>query len=109
MGIAAFRVVQEALTNVIRHASARHVTVEARYDSGCLHLRIADDGHGFEPGAILNVPSTGGHTGLLGMKERVESREGTFEVRSAAGRGSEIRARIPVRVEEDAGERAARR
>ena len=107
VGIAAFRIVQEALTNVIRHAAARRVSVEVRYDPGWLHLRVADDGKGFDTGAILNVASTGGHAGLLGMKERVESMEGEFEVRSASGRGTEIRARLPVRVEEDAGERAA--
>lgn len=94
--IAAFRVVQESLTNVLRHASASRAEVEVRYDSGALALRISDDGNGFDVGAVLDRATGGEHVGILGMRERVESMGGSMEVVSRPGDGTEIRARLPV-------------
>lgn len=94
--IAAFRVVQESLTNVLRHAAASRAEVEVRYDSGALALRISDDGRGFDVGAVLDRATGGEHVGILGMMERVESMGGSMEVVSRPGNGTEIRARLPV-------------
>jgi signal transduction histidine kinase len=96
LGIAGFRVVQEALTNVVRHAQARRAAVEVRYAPGALDLRVTDDGRGFDVGATLERSTAGGHAGLLGMKERVEAMGGELHIRAQAGRGTEIRARLPV-------------
>jgi len=107
--IAAFRIVQEALTNVIRHSGARRVEVRVHYDPGWLDIRVADDGKGFDPAGELELLTGRGHTGLLGMKERVESMQGEFEIRAAVGSGTAIHARLPATVEEGDDERADRR
>jgi signal transduction histidine kinase/ligand-binding sensor domain-containing protein len=92
--IAAFRVVQEAITNVLRHAAARQVTVELRYDPGRFDLLISDDGRGFDVVAAFDRASAGSHLGLLGMKERVESMGGSMTIESTTGSGSTVRACI---------------
>jgi signal transduction histidine kinase/ligand-binding sensor domain-containing protein len=97
LGVAAFRVVQEALTNVVRHAEARRVTVDVRYDSGWLEIRVRDDGKGFDVEEALERSSAGAHAGLMGMKERVESMGGELRIRTEAGSGTEVHARLPAR------------
>lgn len=94
--IAAFRVVQEAITNVLRHAGAERVKVELRYDLGWLDLKIADDGRGFDVATALDHGAEGRHLGLLGMRERVESMNGSLTIASAPGSGTEVGARIPI-------------
>lgn len=94
--IAAFRVVQESVTNVLRHAAAGKVEVEVGYDPGDLRLRIADDGRGFDVPAALERAAGGAHVGLLGMRERVESMGGEVTIDSAPGRGTCIEARLPL-------------
>jgi PAS domain S-box-containing protein len=89
---ACFRIVQEALTNVIRHADAQFVEVELELREGELHLRVRDEGKGFNPRAPMDPT----HLGLLGMKERAFIVGGTVEVISAPGRGTEIHARFPL-------------
>ncbi len=91
-----FRVVQEALTNVVRHAQARsfHVTVE-QHDNA-LDLTIGDDGIGFDAGIALARASEGQSGGLLGMRERVTLCGGRLTIELAAGRGTLIRAWIPL-------------
>jgi signal transduction histidine kinase len=96
LGIAGFRVVQEALTNVVRHAQARRVAVEVRYAAAGLDIRVTDDGRGFDVDGTLERSPAGGHAGLLGMKERVEAMGGELCIQAEAGRGTEIRARLPV-------------
>jgi signal transduction histidine kinase/streptogramin lyase len=94
--IAAFRVVQESLTNVLRHSGARRAEVNVRYDPSGFELRVEDDGRGFDVGAALERAVGGEHVGLLGMRERVESMGGALTVDSAPGTGTRIQARIPV-------------
>ena len=65
-----FRVAQEALTNVVRHAQAKTVTVELRKEAGHLHLRVRDDGIGFNVGAVREEAVRGASLGLLSMEER---------------------------------------
>ena len=89
---ALFRVVQEATTNVARHARASSLAVEIRADGGDVHLVVADDGVGFDVDAGRDRLSLG----LLGMQERMALVGGTFEVESVPGHGTELRARVPV-------------
>ena len=88
---ALYRVTQEALHNIVKHASATRVEVTVRNDSSGLILEIRDDGVGFDASA-----SFPGHLGLRSMRERVEGLSGTFTVDSAPERGTRLHARVPV-------------
>jgi len=93
-----FRVAQEALTNVIRHAQARAVDVELRQVDGgeALQLIVRDDGRGFDVPAARKRAVNGGSQGLLSMQERVTLAGGDLEIDSAVGRGTSVRARLPL-------------
>ncbi len=91
-----FRVVQEALTNIARHAQATEVWVDLRRREQALFLLIRDDGVGFDVPAARERVIHGASFGLLGMQERVELAGGHFEIRSTAGRGTEIHIRFPL-------------
>jgi PAS domain S-box-containing protein len=91
-----FRVAQEALTNVVRHAHAKHAWIELQLQGSTLNLSIRDDGIGFEPMAARGRAADGASFGLLGMQERVELLRGAFAVESLVGRGTSIRARFAV-------------
>jgi signal transduction histidine kinase len=92
---AAYRIVQEALTNVVRHARASKVQVEVRRDDSTVRAVIRDDGQGFDVAATLARRGDRG-LGLIGMRERVESLGGTLSIESRPGRGSEVSFTIPV-------------
>jgi signal transduction histidine kinase/streptogramin lyase len=94
--IAGFRVVQEAITNVVRHARAEHVDVKVRHADGWIELTVKDDGRGFDVDATLERAFGGHHLGLLGIRERVESMGGAVEIRSSPGAGTEIRVKVPL-------------
>lgn len=93
-----FRVVQEALTNVIRHARARRVEVELSAAGDMLELVVRDDGQGFDVTAARKRAAQGGSQGLLSMQERVALAGGELEIDSATGRGTCIRVRLPLTV-----------
>jgi signal transduction histidine kinase len=86
-----FRIVQEALTNVARHARARRVGVELTYEGTTLELVVRDDGVGFDTGTTRRKASG---LGLHGMRERVTLLGGSFEIESTPGRGTVVRARV---------------
>ena len=88
------RIAHEAVTNAIRHSGASTLTVDLRFETDAVHLRVRDDGRGFDPEAYLRGPR-GEHFGLLGMKERVHSVRGELEVRSQPAAGTEILCRLP--------------
>jgi signal transduction histidine kinase len=96
LDLTAYRIVQEAVTNVLRHAHARRLECAVAYRDGVLELRVTDDGRGgpLAPG--------GGH-GLVGMRERAALYGGTVEA-APTGTGFEVRAVLPVpaRASEDA-------
>jgi signal transduction histidine kinase len=94
--LACFRVVQEALTNTVRHAQAEQVYIELRRRENSVHLVVRDDGAGFDVHAALERAAHGESLGLLGMKERVSLAGGQFEIVSSTGQGSEIRAQFPA-------------
>jgi PAS domain S-box-containing protein len=93
---ACFRIAQEALTNVVRHAKAKQVRVELSQSGDELHLVVRDDGIGFDPAAIGGGASDV-KLGQLGMRERALIVGGTIEVVSAPGRGTEVHARFPLK------------
>jgi signal transduction histidine kinase len=91
---ACYRVAQEALTNVLRHAWARNVWVDLRQDEEGVELTVRDDGAGFDVAAARQRAVHGGSLGLLGMQERVELLGGTFAVESIPGDGTTVRLRL---------------
>jgi signal transduction histidine kinase len=94
---AVYRLVQEALTNVVKHARAERVEVVVRAGGGRVELTVSDDGRGFDPG----VPHSG--FGLIGMQERVVLAGGSLELRSAPGEGTTVHATLraePPRVDD---------
>lgn len=92
-----FRVAQEALTNVIRHAQARAVTVDLSQRNGHLHLLVRDDGVGFDVIAHRNEAVQGASLGLLSMEERTSLAGGGLEFNSSPGQGTEVHAWFPLR------------
>jgi PAS domain S-box-containing protein len=93
---ACFRVAQEALTNVARHARARRVELTLTAKARELRLTVRDDGAGFDPEAQRRAAPAGGGFGLLGMRERVELAGGEFRLASTPGAGTTVEARFPV-------------
>ena len=91
--IAAFRIIQEALTNTARHAGVDHVLVELRADPEYLRLRIEDLGHGFNP----DLEPAGRSAGLTGMKERALLIGGQVTIESARDAGTRIFVVLPLR------------
>jgi len=93
---ALYRILQETLRNVEEHARARHVTVCLRQLGHLVQLAVTDDGIGFDPNTHPARQKGKGSLGLLGMRERTTSVGGALEVKSAPGRGTTIRAQIPL-------------
>lgn len=87
---AVYRVVQEALTNVAKHARAERVELQMVENDGHLEILIRDDGVGFDP----SQPSEG--FGLVGMRERVALVNGTLNLASTPGSGTELKVRVPI-------------
>jgi signal transduction histidine kinase len=94
---ALYRVVQEALTNVARHARATHVGVLVGRRDGQVVAVVEDDGEGFDPEATTPPPGGRRPLGIIGMRERVALLGGTLEVESVPGAGTTVFARIPLR------------
>ena len=90
-----YRVTQEALTNVARHAQASHVKVSLRKLRGAIHLEIQDNGKSFKVDQVLGDKKNK-RLGLLGMRERVEMLGGTFDIASAPDQGTIIQVQIPL-------------
>lgn len=87
---ALYRIVQEALTNAIKHGKAGRAVVEIYDDDSYVHVRVRDDGDGFD----VDAHTTG--FGLLGMRERVQLLDGTFEIQSSSPGGTTVSARVPI-------------
>lgn len=91
-----FRLVQEALTNVLRHAQAQTVRVDLQQREKELQLLVSDDGIGFEVESTMKQGAYGKGLGLIGMQERVSLLGGRFELESASGQGTQIRVCLPL-------------
>jgi signal transduction histidine kinase len=87
---AIYRIVQEALTNVVKHARAQRVSVLVTRVNGRIRAVIEDDGTGFDPAEL------GGGIGLVGMRERIELLDGTLTVESSASSGTTLAAEVPA-------------
>jgi signal transduction histidine kinase len=90
-----FRVAQEALTNVVRHARAKNIIVELEKKGGHIHLRIIDDGVGFDVANARADAIKGYSLGLLGMEERISLVKGFLELKSVIGKGTEVNVILP--------------
>jgi len=92
-----YRIVQEALTNINKHAAAQSVEVDLSYQNGDLILTITDDGKGFDPDRLprKDQPSEN-KFGLEGMRERAELIQGTMSIQSKPGSGTKIVLWIPL-------------
>jgi len=91
-----YRITQEALTNVLRHAKAQRVGVILERRPDHVLLIVEDDGQGFDAQAVLKVADAHGKLGLLGMQERVILANGTIEIESTPGAGTTVFVRIPL-------------
>ena len=98
---ALFRILQETLTNVARHAEAKRAEVVLQKQRDRLVLRIRDDGRGFDQGD----PALSGSLGLLGMRERATMLGGGLSISSALGKGTSVTAWIPLPSPEASGAR----
>lgn len=87
--IACFRVVQESVTNALRHAGARRIRVRIVLSAAAVSLSVADEGQGFDLGT-LEEAAANGHLGVLGMRERIRARGGRFKLTSAPGGGTTV-------------------
>jgi anti-sigma regulatory factor (Ser/Thr protein kinase) len=90
-----YRVAQEALTNVARHAQASHAEVKIQKLDGAISMKIKDDGKGFQTKRVMHA-KLGRRLGLLGMSERLEMVGGSFTVTSAPGKGTTVLAQVPL-------------
>lgn len=92
VGLAAFRVLQESLTNATRHAAATRIDVVMELTDAAIALTVRDDGRG------MSTPSERSEgMGIVGMRERVRALGGELHIESASGRGTEVRCRLPLR------------
>jgi signal transduction histidine kinase len=89
---AAFRIVQEALTNVVRHAKASRVVITALERDGMLTVAISDNGQGFKPQSSSRKAAFG----ILGMQERTQMLGGTFQICGNVGQGTTVQVRLPA-------------
>jgi len=90
-----YRIAQEALSNVARHAEANRVEVTIQRVQGAARMEITDDGKSFDVERVLHAKGNE-RLGLLGMRERVEMVRGTFGIQSAPGQGTTVRVEIPL-------------
>ena len=88
-----FRIVQEALGNAAKHASAKRIVVRLNRTASMVSLTVSDDGVGFDRGRL----ASGGGLGLIMMRERASQLNGTLELESAPGRGTTLTVTIPFR------------
>jgi signal transduction histidine kinase len=94
-----YRITQEAVRNVAKHAHASEVEASLRGSNGTVSLRIRDNGRGFDPMVAAGATrlTDDGHFGLAGMRHRVEMAAGTYHLESAPGSGTAILVRVPRR------------
>jgi signal transduction histidine kinase len=90
LGTAVYRVAQEALANVARHAQAKHASVLLWRERDRLHCLVRDDGRGFD------VTSVSGGLGMIGMRERVKALHGIFEIDSVRDHGTTVHVSLPI-------------
>jgi signal transduction histidine kinase len=98
---ALFRIAQEALNNVVKHAGARSVHIELGLEAEAVHMTVADDGRGFEPGELVLKAAAGGASregglGFVSMRERAEALHGTLRIVASPGGGTRVEVTLPA-------------
>lgn len=96
MEVAIYRLVQEAFSNVYKHANASHVSLEVTFQAKMVKITIQDNGDGFDVGVVEAKMSKGVNFGMIGMQERVELLEGRLDIDSQKGEGTRISLLIPI-------------
>lgn len=96
MEVAVYRLVQEAFSNVAKHAQATHVSLELAFQQQMVKITVTDNGVGFAADLIGKKIDKGTHFGLIGMRERVELLEGRLEIHSEVGGGTKVSMVIPI-------------
>ncbi len=91
-----YRVAQEALNNIAKHADARHIAIRLSCDHDWAILVIEDDGRGFDVDQPADGRSSGRGLGLLGMRERLAFINGIFQIQSVPGQGTRLTAKVPT-------------
>lgn len=92
IAITAYRITQEALTNVLRHAAAKHVFVSLHSEDGALVLQVADDGSGFDQKLLQDAEGLG----VAFMRERAVLVGGVLDVKASPGNGTSVTFRVPL-------------
>ena len=92
-----FRVIEEVIGNIVRHAGAHHVKINLSFKQRSIAMRITDDGHGFDVEEAIASKDRPRGLGLIGMRERVDLMRGTLEISSSPGKGTRIHVEIPFR------------
>ncbi|MFP4617341.1 MAG: response regulator [Spirochaetaceae bacterium] len=92
-----FRIVQESLTNCVRHSGATEVHISTEINDGVFSIVVEDNGNGFDTGAVEKNTSFG----LIGMRERARQCAGSLDIESSPGRGTRVRVAIPIPDRED--------
>jgi signal transduction histidine kinase len=94
--LALYRIVQEALSNVGRHAQAGHVWLTIKFDQGAVRIDVRDDGVGFQPPVQTSDLAREGHYGLIGMAERALLIKANLDLQSQPGKGTQIDVRLLI-------------
>jgi signal transduction histidine kinase len=97
MQTALFRLAQESLNNIRKHAAASNVRVDLELDNEWATLSVRDDGRGFDEVRALAEARRRGSVGMVQMRERAERAGGTFQIETAPGKGTQIRVKLPVK------------
>ena len=105
VALSIYRLVQEALTNIAKHAAADQVKVTVSRDEELLYVGVADNGRGFSQESDALQPRQRGGIGLVSMRERAELLGGTLEIDSSPGQRTRLTARIPLWHEDNGEER----
>ncbi len=98
--LALYRIVQEALSNVTKHARAKHVAVRLAFDTDEVTATVEDDGVGFDAPESPAAYARAGHFGLMGMQERAQLFGGNVYVKSERSKGTKVVAYVPMRIED---------
>lgn len=96
--ITIFRIIQESITNIVRHAKAKKVFLSIKEEENSILINIEDDGVGFDVENIWNEVKEGRALGILGIKERVELLKGNLEIKSGKGEGTRIKITFPLQI-----------
>ncbi len=94
--LAAYRFLQEGIMNAVKHSGSSKLKIHIFMNESVIELTVSDSGKGFDTSEIENWSLTGAHFGIIGMKERIESLGGNFQIISAIHRGTMLKASIPL-------------